>query len=232
MTISKQKLLELFPKDNRLIHFVRKKNGYFVRNDEEVEWIKHKAMVEIIKVHNSKKEFESEDHINYYVMRSIQNAFMSLWKYNEAQKRQGDERVESDLIYGEDESYNVYLRSAVTDDKTWLKDDMAYVMSVAEDVLDEQEQYILQLILQSKNYREISDLVNMSHQGVRQKHQRIIKKIKSYVSGTHKKNHENRDRKAVQDLREINRRKSARKEQEKRDNYRKVLALISTEETL
>lgn len=232
MTISKQKLTELFPKDNRLIHFVRKKNGYFVRNDEEVEWIKHKAMVEIIKVHNSKKEFESEDHINYYVMRSIQNAFMSLWKYKEAQKRQGDERVESDLIYGEDESYNLFLRSAVSDDNRAMKDDIDYIMSVAEDALDELELEILGMIMQSKNYREISDIINISHQGVRQKHLRIIKKIKSYVSGDHKKNNEKRDRKAVQDLRESRRRESARKEKKKRDNHSKVLALISTKQKL
>lgn len=228
MKLNQKKLSELFHKSNRLIHFVRERKNYFVRNDEEIEWVKHKALVTVINAMNREKEFESEDHINFYVMQVIDHSFQAYFQFKSALKRQGDERLESELIYNDDDGYNAYTANAITDDGVDIKDDFAYVMSVANDIIDDIGLDIIKLKMQCLNEREIADKLNISQQRVNSKYKSVIKQIKKYVQGDNKKYRPTPSREIMPSVRAEDRAKSEAENKKARDNYIKVLSIISS----
>lgn len=75
MLISQGILKKHFPNDNRFIHYVLRKNGRVVRNEETILSVRHNALVQIIQAINKEKEFDDEAHITNYIMLAIDRAY-------------------------------------------------------------------------------------------------------------------------------------------------------------
>lgn len=87
MKISQELLKKFFPRDNRFIYYVMKRNKRVVYSDEWIDSIRYYALVTVMNAVNKDKEFDSIEHIHNWVMTAIDCGYRNTVKHYNAPTR-------------------------------------------------------------------------------------------------------------------------------------------------
>lgn len=177
MILTKKRMVEFFPSDNRFLHYVARKNGLFFINDDDVESARFFAIEAVMRLVSKEVEFEDEKHLQSVVQMNVLRAIYRMIEWNSAKKNSQDIRPESDFIGSEDEGMSTYIELAESDDKPY-DNTMAIIEEYAQEVLDDIGYAVYKMTLSDVARKEISKTLGISSEAVRQRQNSNIKKLK------------------------------------------------------
>lgn len=138
MRITEKHLREFFPRDMRFTHFVAKRFGYILANDDLAEQANSDAMERVLSIYNEGREFESNEELYGFVMSTIRFAIMNCFS-----KKRGNKsliiKTDSELTFGEkDDEYSVFKATAVIEPDAY-DNTIDFYIDALKDVLTEEE---------------------------------------------------------------------------------------------
>jgi len=177
MILTKTRMVEFFPSDNRYLHYVARKNGLFFINDDDVESARFFAIEAVMRLVSKEVEFEDEAHLQAVVRMNVLRAIYRMFEWNSAKKNSQDIRPESDFIGSDDEGMSTYIELAESDDKPY-DNTLAIIEEYAQEVLDDIGYAVYKMTLSDVARKEISKTLGISSEAVRQRQNSNIKKLK------------------------------------------------------
>ena len=179
MILTEKKMSELFPRDDRFLHFVARKNGLFFFCDEDVLTARHYAIIAVNRLYQSKFEFDDEIHLMGVVEQNFRWSIFAMIKHNEALKRSVDIKPESYFGVDGNEDMATYVQLAQSDDSKKMNCDVEYLKTIAQMFLNEDELRLFEMRMDGFTYREMGDkLGGISNERIRTMHNKILRKIK------------------------------------------------------
>jgi len=177
MILTKTRMVEFFPSDNRFIHYVARKNGLFFVKDDDVETARFFSIDGVMRLVNKEVEFEDEAHLQNVVQMNVLRGIYRMIEWNSAKKNSQDIRPESDFIGSDDEGFSTYIELAESDDKPY-DNTMAIIEEYAQEVLDDIGYAVYQMTLSDVARKEMSRTLGISPEAIRQRQKSNIKKLK------------------------------------------------------
>jgi DNA-directed RNA polymerase specialized sigma24 family protein len=177
MKLTEDIIRDVFPRNKRFLHYVAKINGYAFKNQEAVDRAHYYAAENITKLYQKDIDFESNEHMYGYIIKSFSYGIMRSFKQGKKAEFNDAMSVESDLIYGEDDSYNVFLNNAVSNDIEYDNSDQVLLREI-ESVCSDNEKKIIRLKLDGFNTTEIAKELDFSVSYVNERIKGIKKKYK------------------------------------------------------
>ena len=95
MILTKTRMVEFFPSDNRFIHYVARKNGLFFINNDDVESARFFAIEAVMRLVTKEVEVEDEKHLQSVVQMNVLRGIYRMIEWNSAKKNSQDIRSES-----------------------------------------------------------------------------------------------------------------------------------------
>lgn len=238
MKLTEQDFKEYFPKDNRFLHFCAKYYGLSFFSDEVVEEASFIALKNVMKMYNDQREFDDEKHKTGMVMSAFRFGILNAYKETDRRNRLPVSN-ESTLTYGDgSDEYNKFLTMAVSNDKEYDN-----LNTLLHDFIDNnlnhlEKAVIKEQILGESTYKMMSSEHGVTINALRLAKERAIRKLRNYVRAINstehiKKEEADRPKYVSQDTSRLRVEillESARKEQEKRDRYRKALSYVYLDE--
>jgi len=177
MKLTREKVIDYFPDDNRFIHHVMRKNGWMIFRDDDMESVRFQALYDVMRLVNSEYEFDDEDHITALVDLNIRRAFFTMLRKNDNLNNQIDIRTESEFILSDDDEQTTAYEKAEADDKfDWYSE----LILVTRKVTTDKDADILEGILQGYTLMEIGNRYGVSSQAIDKRKKKIIKKLRLY----------------------------------------------------
>ena len=136
MILTKTRMVEFFPSDNRYLHYVARKNGLFFINDDDVDSARFFAIEAVMRLVSKEVEYEDEKHLQSVVQMNVLRAIYRMIEWNSAKKNSQDIRSESEFIGSDDDGFSTYIELAESDDKPY-DNTMAIIEEYAQEVLDD-----------------------------------------------------------------------------------------------
>lgn len=177
MILTKTRMVEFFPSDNRFLHYVARKNGLFFINNDDVESARFFAIEAVMRLVSKEVEFEDEPHLQNVVQMNVLRAIYRMIEWNNAKKNSQDIRSESEFIGSDDDGFSTYIELAESDDKPY-DNTMAIIEEYAKEVLDEMGYAVFQMTLSDVARKEMSKTLGISPEAIRQRQKSNVKKLK------------------------------------------------------
>jgi hypothetical protein len=177
MILTKTRMVEFFPSDNRYLHYVARKNGLFFINDDDVESARFFAIEAVMRLVTKEVEYEDEKHLQSVVQMNVLRAIYRMIEWNSAKKNSQDIRSESEFIGSDDDGFSTYIELAESDDKPY-DNTMAIIEEYAQEVLDDIGYAVYQMTLSDVARKEMSRTLGISPEAIRQRQKSNIKKLK------------------------------------------------------
>lgn len=198
--LTPKKLQEFFPDDNRFLHYVARKNGMFFICEDDVESARFFALENIMRMVNSKFEFEDEKHLYSVVQKNFLRATYRMIEWNQAKKNSMDIKPESHYIMTDDsQELRTYVQSAKADVKHY-DNTMDLIESYAQDILDDVGYAVYSLTLSDVARKDIAAKLGITNEAVRQRQNSNVKKLKAkYDTHENDTTHLRKTRQAIRD---------------------------------
>ena len=177
MILTKTRMVEFFPSDNRFIHYVARKNGLFFINNDDVESARFFAIEAVMRLVTKEVEVEDEKHLQSVVQMNVLRGIYRMIEWNSAKKNSQDIRSESEFIGSDDDGFSTYIELAESDDKPY-DNTMAIIEEYAQEVLDDIGYAVYQMTLSDVARKEMSRTLGISPEAIRQRQKSNIKKLK------------------------------------------------------
>ena len=181
MKLEPSKVIDFFPSDNRFLYYVAKKRRLFFRNEDDVESARFFGLQAIMRIVNSKVEFEDEKHLYAVVEKNVLWGIYRMIEWNASKKNSQDIRVESDFIMSDDEAeLRTFVSTAQADTKEY-DNSMEYVERVAQDVLDSMGLRIFKMTLKDVTRNDMANVLGITTEAIRQRQLSNVKKLRNRI---------------------------------------------------
>ena len=177
MILTKTRMVEFFPSDNRYLHYVARKNGLFFINDDDVESARFFAIEAVMRLVSKEVEYEDEKHLQSVVQMNVLRAIYRMIEWNSAKKNSQDIRSESEFIGSDDDGFSTYIELAESDDKPY-DNTMAIIEEYAQEVLDDIGYAVYKMTLSDVARKDMAETLGISPEAIRQRQKSNVKKLK------------------------------------------------------
>ena len=170
--------LQRFLSDDTFYHFVARKHGCFIKNEDDLSEVRCKAILGVMRRYNDGYEFDDEKHLYSSVELTIWNAIRTMLKGHSLNKNNLPIDSECTLMRGDGEdSWSIYELNAVSDTKEY-DNTMEWLLTAAEKHLDPIQMHIVERTMQGFTPPEIADEFEWSAQNVHTRLKTIVKILK------------------------------------------------------
>jgi DNA-directed RNA polymerase specialized sigma24 family protein len=171
--------LQRFLSDDTFYHFVARKHGCFIKDEDDLSEVRYKAIAGVLSRYNAEFEYEDEKHLYSSVEMTVWNAIRTMLKSKTLQKNNLPIDSECTLLRGDgDEQWSLYEVNAISESKEY-DNTLQWLMSSAEKKLDTIQMFVLNKTVEGFTIPEIAEELECSAENVRQRLRVIIRQLKN-----------------------------------------------------
>lgn len=170
--------LQRFLTEDTFYHFVARKHGCFIKNEDDLSEVRCKAILGVMRRYNEEYEFEDEKHLYSSVELTVWNAIRTMLKSHSLNKNNLPIDSECTLLRGDgEETWSIYELNAIADTKEY-DNTIEWLMSSAQNSLDPIQMHVFERTLQGLTATEIAEEFQWSTQNVHTRLKTIVKILK------------------------------------------------------